>query len=329
MLTKKLPAKIIFQFSIIPIILATTWSLLVVSSFYYFNFHWLAISFLPISLLGIAVSFYVGFKNNASNERQSEARKNWGGITNDSRAFTAMLSTYLSLDNPEVIEIKNNILKRHIAWLYAHKSFLRHKRMDWEHNLKANEFYREKFQKDFNINTDLKKDLEFYLTIEEIDGVLKAPNAASKLLYNQSNKIKQLRDSNFIEDFRMYELQNHITKLFEHQGKNERIKTFPVPRQYGKFAQLFTLVFVLLLPLGLLNEMQKMNIWLTIPFSVLISWVFLQMEQIGDYSENPFEGLVLDIPITSITRNIEIEILTELGETKIPKPIQAKNGVLM
>ena len=37
----------------------------------------------------------------------------------------------------------------------------------------------------------------------------------------------------------------------------------------------------------------------------------------------------LDIPITSITRNIEIEILTEIGETNLPKPIQAKSGVLM
>ena len=136
MLTKNLPIKAIVQFSIIPILLGGTWSLLVVLGYVFLDLKWLAIPFLPISLLGIAVSFYVGFKNNAANERQNDARKNWGGITNDTRSLIAMLNTYL----PEINKgLKDNILKRHIAWLYAHKSFLRHKRMDWEHNLKLNE----------------------------------------------------------------------------------------------------------------------------------------------------------------------------------------------
>ena len=86
MLTKNLPVKAIVQFSIVPVILFIVWSTVVVCEFKFLHFEWLAIPFLPVSVLGIAVSFYVGFKNNASNERQNEARKNWGAITNDSRA---------------------------------------------------------------------------------------------------------------------------------------------------------------------------------------------------------------------------------------------------
>ena len=326
MLTKSLPIKAIAQFSIIPILIGGAWSLLVVLGFVYLDFKWLAIPFLPISLLGIAVSFYVGFKNNAANERQNEARKNWGGITNDTRSLIAMLNTYLPENE---IAMKTNILKRHIAWLYAHKSFLRHKRMDWEHNLKLNEVYREQFRQDFSINTEFERDVSKYISKEELQEVEAHPNMASKLLLNQSKILKQLRNENIIEDFRLFELQNHITKLYEHQGRNERIKTFPIPRQFANYASLFIIVFAFLLPLGLINESQKINVWLTIPFSMLVTWVFHQMDLVGDYSEHPFEGLLSDTPMTAITRNLEIEILQSLGETNLPKPITAKNGILM
>lgn len=326
MLTKNLPIKAIVQFSIIPIILGGTWSLLVVLGYVFLDLKWLAIPFLPISLLGIAVSFYVGFKNNAANERQNDARKNWGGITNDTRSLIAMLNTYL----PEINKgLKDNILKRHIAWLYAHKSFLRHKRMDWEHNLKLNEVYRAHFRQDFNINTEFEHDVSKYISNEELKEVEAYPNMAAKILLNQSKKIKQLRYENMIEDFRMFEIQNHITKLYEHQGKNERIKTFPIPRQFTNYATLFIIVFAFLLPLGLLNETHKVNVWLTIPFSMLVTWLFHQMDLVGEYSEHPFEGLISDTPMTAITRNLEIEILQSLGEINLPKPIIAKKGILM
>ena len=37
-------------------------------------------------------------------------------------------------------------------------------------------------------------------------------------------------------------------------------------------------------------EFGKFGAWLSIPFTVLIGWVYLMMELVGDYSENPFEG---------------------------------------
>ncbi|MCB0841479.1 MAG: hypothetical protein KDD99_32640, partial [Bacteroidetes bacterium] len=48
------------------------------------NIKWLAtvVPWQPISLVGIAVAFYLGFKNNSSYERLWEARKIWGGIVN-------------------------------------------------------------------------------------------------------------------------------------------------------------------------------------------------------------------------------------------------------
>lgn len=53
------------------------------------------------------------------------------------------------------------------------------------------------------------------------------------------------------------------------------------------------------------------------------------IELIGDYSENPFEGLRYDIPMLSVCRTIETDLLQMLGEKEIPKSIQPKNGVLL
>ena len=204
--------------------------------------------------------------------------------------------------------------------------------MDWEHHSDNNNYYRELFKKNFDTNTNLEDDLKVYLSIEEIEAVLKTANPAIQILNKQAILVSKLRELKIIEDFRLFEMQNHINKLIEHQGKNERIKNFPYPRQFALICNFFVNIFIFLLPLGLLSEMAKLGgifVWLNIPFTLLIAWVFFLMNVMGDYSENPFEGLINDIPITSMVRNIEIDMLQMSGETNIPKAIVSKDGVLM
>ena len=45
--------------------------------------------------------------------------------------------------------------------------------------------------------------------------------------------------------------------------------------------------------------------------------MFFLMEKIGDYSENPFEGSYNDIPITSISRSIEIDLRQMIDDENI------------
>lgn len=66
-------------------------STLVVILYHFFGFTFIAIPFLPISTIGTAVAFYVGFKNNQAYDRLWEARRLWGGFTNVSRTFAASI----------------------------------------------------------------------------------------------------------------------------------------------------------------------------------------------------------------------------------------------
>lgn len=67
-------------------------------------------------------------------------------------------------------------------------------------------------------------------------------------------------------------------------------------------------------------------IWLTVPFYVMVACVFHTMERIGRTGENPFEGSANDVPISTISRGIEIDLRQNLGEKSedIPKPFPVK-----
>ena len=49
-----------------------------------------------MSTIGIAVAFYLGFKNNQSCYRFWEARKIWGGIVNYSRTWGNQVISYVT-----------------------------------------------------------------------------------------------------------------------------------------------------------------------------------------------------------------------------------------
>jgi putative membrane protein len=89
---------------------------------------------------------------------------------------------------------------------------------------------------------------------------------------------------------------------------------------------------VILIPLGMLQEFDKLGghmIWLSIPFSALSSWIFTTMEKIGESTESPFEGSANDVPITSISRSIEIDLREMFQMENVPSPIKAENNILI
>lgn len=298
-----------------------------VALYYFFGLEWLALPWQPISLIGIAVAFYLGFKNNSSYERLWEARKIWGGIVNTSRSFTVMARDFVNNDASEeklsehdLSNIRRSLVHRHVAWLRALSLELR-KLKDWEHQGKTDSFFRQQLGLDYS---DKKlEQIKDYVSEEEYEYILTKGNKSSHLLSLQSKAIIRLRQSGHIEHFRHLEMQGQITEMYTLQGKSERIKNFPFPRQYATVNYFFAIIFIIMLPFGMLNVFAGLEpeayIWLAIPFSVVGSWVFWTMEMIGDYSENPFEGLYNDVPITSMAIGIERDIRQMLDETDLPE----------
>ena len=302
------------------------------------GFTQISIPWLPVSMVGVAVAFYLGFKNNASYDRTWEARKIYGAIVNASRSWAFTARDFVSdlhatghATETELEAARLELVHRHVAWLDALRFQLRQIK-SWEH---VGEEYdgRRKWANVAECGLEKVEDqLARSISQEEIAEVSAMLNPAAHLLSNQSRALARIRANGWIDDFRHMRLQLLLHELMTQQGKAERIKNFPFPRQYATVNSLFALVFTVLVPFGMVTEFaglqDGLGVWLTIPFSTLVSWVFLTADKIGDWSENPFEGLPNDVPITAMSRGIERDIRQMIGETELPPPRQPKDLIL-
>jgi len=128
------------------------------------------------------------------------------------------------------------------------------------------------------------------------------------------------------------ELANLLKNFYTHQGENERIKKFPLPLQYANMSRYFLGIFIMLLPFSMIPELMTIGeygLLISVPITALIGWIYVMMEIIGDYTENPFQGMANYIPMMSLCRIIEIDLREMLGATDLPPAIESKNGVLM
>jgi putative membrane protein len=291
------------------------------------GWRWLGISFVPVATIGTAVAFYVGFKNNQAYDRMWEARKLWGSITNNSRSFAAMLVAVIQDKT-----IQKDFLYRHISWVHILRLQLR-KTIPWatSRDHLNQTFLNEKHELE-EFDAGVKKIFANAGKMEYFEMLNKRSNIANHVLKKQIHELGQLKKKAVIDGFEHSDLVKQITEFINHQGGCERIKSTPLYRQYSVFSRVFVLLFIILLPFGLMNEMDKSGeygVWLTIPFSMLVSWVFYTMEQIGEFTENPFDNAINDVPLNSICATIETDVKEFLGDNNVPKKPAPVDEVLL
>ncbi|PBQ32766.1 hypothetical protein CNR22_13610 [Sphingobacteriaceae bacterium] len=341
--TKNLPFRTMMQTGVVHLVWIMAWTGLVLFLFSYLNLKWINVPWTAVAVIGTAVSFYIGFKNNQAYDRLWEARKIWGAVTNTSRMWGSNLRGFItpqftdkSVSDEHINGIVKRMIYRHIAYLYTLRKQLLIP-APWEHvslNSRVASVNRNRMQK---FGAGMFEDehlhyLEKHLEKEEHQKLPEVANMATHLIDLQSQQLMQLRNEHLIDDFRHMELQKLLNDMYTSQGQAERIKKFPLPRQYGNGSKIFVGIFIFLLPFGLITEFTNSGVfgsWFFVPIVSVIAWIFLMMELVGDYSENPFEGLGNDVPMLSICRNIEIDLKQMIQDSDIPEPIKSKNGVLM
>ena len=106
-------------------------------------------------------------------------------------------------------------------------------------------------------------------------------------------------------------LERYLMECSNAQGGMERIKNTPMPQQYATYPVLFTHLFCGLLPVGLVG-----TLGLYTPLgSTIIGFLLLTLLQIGDDMQRPFDHTHNDVPLSTITRTIEIDLREGLEET--------------
>jgi len=330
----------LFVFGLPSILGATLWSLTIFALYTFAELHFLRMPFLPISTIGTAVAFYVSLKNNKAYDRFWEGRIIWGGIVNTSRTWAASVLSYVEADDPSPAarELRRGLIYRHLAWVNAVRLQLRRSsrfldKPAWRTKKRLDDH-------DDHMRNDWEKELLPFLDAAELAAVSTMKNPATHLLSSQAQLLAKLLKAEKINLFHQITLMNLITECYNLQGKCERIKGTPFPRQYAEYSRVFTLTFVALVPLGLLDVFGHQadvavgvleTLTPALPMvlaSALISWVFMSMEAIGDASEDPFERSMNDVPMNAISRTIEIDLRQILGEEEVP-PVEKPAGWLL
>ncbi len=261
------------------------------------GWQWVSVDNLPLPLLGSAIALIVTFRNNAAYDRWWEARTLWGAVVNNSRSFARCL---IAMTGDPALQAR--LIRHQIAYALTLRCHLLRKP-----------------------SGDV---LERYLpdgTAARLRSVANVPAAIQNAI---ARELASARDRQVVDGFGIAALDRVLGDLANAQGGLERIKNTPLPRQYSHFPQVFTRVYCLLLPVGLVHDLG----YVTPIGSTVIGFMFLALDRIGRDLEDPFEATLHDIPMRAITRSIEIDLLQTINgmghDTAVPNPVEAKDGVL-
>jgi len=303
-------------------------SLLVVTG-YQSGCRWISLPWPVLALLGTAASFIVGFKNVQTYNRTLEAQQILSSI--------ACISRYWGLiarDFPLNLDISRSLVYRHLAWLTALRYQLRTERV-WEAATHRHNFeYRHKLYTVPEHEIPLADALRAYLPPEQLPPLLGSGNTVIALASAQSSAIRELYSAEKIPVLHYTEMQKTLKELLDQHSRAERIKNFPYPRQYAIVDAIFVWTFAVLLPFGTVEVFGQLShggptAWLAVPFSVLIAWMYVSLDQVGESTENPFEGGANDVPITHVFRLLEAELRKMLGERDVASPSATASDIIM
>lgn len=268
------------------------------------SMHWtdVGIPFSAIAALGSALAIFLGFRNSAAYDRWWEARKIWGALVNDSRTWARQVVAWVeSQTEDEAQAWRVELIHRHLAFVHGLSHHLRKQRAELLHAARR------------------------FVPEAEATRYEEVPNVVTAILIRQGQRVADARAEGRIEHFRHLQMDSMLTRLSDIQGKCERIKNTPLPRQYDAFPRWFVYAYGMMLPFGLVHPIG----WGAVPVAAFVAILFVALEMSGRQIENPFENSFMDTPMTALSITIERDLRAALGEP-LPQPIQPSDqGILM
>jgi ion channel-forming bestrophin family protein len=314
------------------------WSLLVTLLLQVSHWNFLTIPAPILTIVGSALAIILAFKNQQCYARFNEALTTSGQlIANSFNLANKLTSTVGALDAAQSGPILKVFFYRHFAWLTALRFFLR-ERKSWENTFEpGNARYLAKIPTPES-QSNLKDELKTYLSDAEVQKIFEHRGDKEALvLHWQYDAVRDLYKKGLFSEYILIVLTSALDDLARLQGALKRMKNYPYARNYYSIAVILVTVFVTIVPFGFFPYAQDLGksagierwtVWLNVPFSAVVGWLFVSLEKVGENSSNPFEGGSNDVPISFMTRRIEIEMRIMLGEQTDLKPIEAKHDIL-
>lgn len=264
----------------------------------------------PFTLIGLALGIFLGFRNNTSYDRFWEGRRLWGQLINTSRTFTRQILTLIGprafadsetvteADPHEIKAFRRELVYRVIGFVHAFRYHLR--------------------------DQDRVDDLHPFFPPEEIEALRAEVNRPTAILQQIGERVRDAWDKGWIHSVHVPLLEQSLTSFTDIQGGCERIKNTPIPLSYTTLIHQIVAIYCFTLPFGIVKTVGQLT-----PFVVaFVSYSFFGLDAVGDEIENPFGLDPNDLPLSTLSRSIEINLRQRLGEADLPPMPKPRRGVL-
>lgn len=244
------------------------------------------LSAVPFSLFGLALSVFMGFRNNVCYDRWWEARKQWGDLIVQARSLARESAVLLaaSTANP----VQERLVRRCIGFGYALAARLR--------------------------DQDMLEAVRPWVQPEELDTLAGNRNVPDALLMAINRDLAACLRRGELTDILYQGLTQRVAQCAAIQAACERIKYTPTPFAYSLLLHRTAWLFCLLLPFGLVGTLEYL-----MPVAVtIIAYTFFGLDALGDELEDPFGLEANDLPLSALARVIEIDLLDGLGVRPLP-----------
>ncbi|NJK32942.1 MAG: hypothetical protein HC927_11335 [Deltaproteobacteria bacterium] len=261
---------------------------------------------LPFTLIGLALSIFLGFRNNTGYDRFWEGRKLWGSLVNVARSLTRQILTLIgptartsdAATPARLAEIRRELIYTLIAYVHA-----------LCHHLRDEEPF---------------EALARLLPAAQVEALRHELNRPVAILQMIGDRLRAVHDEGLIDTYHLPVLDAGLTELTNIQGACERIKSTPIPASYTVLMHRIVLLYCMGLPFGIVE-----TVGVATPLVVLIvAYAFYGLDAVGTEIENPFERDPNDLPLSTLTRMIEVNLRQRLGETELPPLLEPVDGVL-
>jgi ion channel-forming bestrophin family protein len=232
------------------------------------------------SILGFTLSLMLVFRTNSAYDRWWEGRKQWGDLTNASRAFAAHLNGVL---DESAIEERRKITALMSTFAYALRFHLKGEKMQ---------------------RATLTNELDEQHLVHFIDMSEQAAHQPMVIYKELVAFIYSLKTTGMITDQDMYVIKSDLNRMIEVCGACERIRSTPIPFSYSAFLKKFIFFYVMLFPLIYAMHMS----YFIIPVTVFILYVLSSIELIAEEIENPFDDAPNDLPTFKMAKNIAVNV---------------------
>jgi putative membrane protein len=232
----------------------------------------------PLTLMGLTLAIFLGFRNTVAYQRWWEARTLWGELIITSRNLARQRASLLPLTEASTTAA---LAHRLIAFAHALRHHLR--------------------------GTDPAEDLMAWLPRAERDAVLAAPNAPSMLLTLTGMAFADAGRAQQCEPIVLTAMDQEIGKLSHVLGGCERIKGTPIPYAYILLLHRTVHVYCFLLPFCLVGLMG----WFTPVVVGVLAYTFFGLDALGDQIEDPFDVMPNDLPLDAYCLTVQRELATQ------------------